>query len=285
MNSATIETAQGELAFCLQEFPNAWRNQALEQKVYDALIGHGFTDENTLFAHATCPDEVNYDEAQTDLCNIMHDRWGEKFTLGGLAGFPFTGRTGWGAFSAHTPDNGHIVILFAPHVGIGSDGRVGRVRRDGQSEDSTCCGAAVAAYSGDYDPAALLDEFDPTQGIIRCEIGKWKERISADVNPDRALVYANYHAVREYLRSIMSAPEKVCKMLVVLGGIMVNLPAPFEDRFVPLTFQVLDCETGAIEELCEKTFGPRQVPDLMGMESSGPMGKRACEFCVLPLPK
>ena len=53
------------------------------------------------------------------------------FPLGGLAGFPFTGKTGWGAFSSHCPEDGHIVIMFAPHVGVDCDGNVGKINRPG----------------------------------------------------------------------------------------------------------------------------------------------------------
>jgi len=48
-----------------------------------------------------------------------------------LAGLPFTGKTGWGAFSAHVPVDGNIVIMFAPHVGIDRNGNVGKITRDG----------------------------------------------------------------------------------------------------------------------------------------------------------
>jgi len=51
--------------------------------------------------------------------------------LSGLAGLPFVGKAGWGAFSHHVPDDGNIVVLFAPHVGIDSFGNVGKIRREG----------------------------------------------------------------------------------------------------------------------------------------------------------
>ena len=38
--------------------------------------------------------------------------------MGGLGGLPFTGKTGWGAFSHHVAPGGNIITLFAPHVGI-----------------------------------------------------------------------------------------------------------------------------------------------------------------------
>lgn len=49
--------------------------------------------------------------------------------LSGLAGLPFVGKTGWGAFSSHVPKNGNIVVLFAPHVGIDVNGVVGSIYR------------------------------------------------------------------------------------------------------------------------------------------------------------
>jgi hypothetical protein len=45
------------------------------------------------------------------------------------------------------PDNGNIVVLFAPHVGITTDGVVGKVHRPGQSHLTSACGASVGAYS------------------------------------------------------------------------------------------------------------------------------------------
>ena len=85
---------------------------------YNFLSKGGFTAENTLFADCSCPDEVNHDDHLEDITLLFHTRWGEIFPLGGLGGLPFTGKTGWSAYSSHVPKDGHIVILFAPHVGI-----------------------------------------------------------------------------------------------------------------------------------------------------------------------
>ena len=67
------------------------------------------------------------------------------FPLSGLGGFPFTGKTGWAAFSGHCPEDGNIVIMFAPHVGIDREGNVGKIERMGQKCVSTACGAAIGA--------------------------------------------------------------------------------------------------------------------------------------------
>ena len=87
--------------------------------------------ENTVLTESSCPDELNHDDYSHDISQIMGHRWGEVFHLGGLAGIPFTGNTGWGAFSHHVPKDGNILIILAPHVGLADDGTVGKVHRHG----------------------------------------------------------------------------------------------------------------------------------------------------------
>ena len=85
----------------------------------------GFTADNTLYADSSCPDEINHDDPGEDITSLFSNRWGEVFPLAGLAGLPFTGKTGWGAFTSHVPDDGNVVIMFAPHVSVDSKGNVG----------------------------------------------------------------------------------------------------------------------------------------------------------------
>jgi hypothetical protein len=76
----------------------------------------------------------------------MSQRWGESFPLGGLAGIPFTGKTGWGAFTHHVPDNGNIFAMYGPHVGVDKTGIVGKVHRPGMKKASKACGASIGAF-------------------------------------------------------------------------------------------------------------------------------------------
>ena len=85
----------------------------------------GFTADNTLYADISCPDEINHDDPGEDVTSLFSNRWGEVFQLAGLAGLPFTGKTGWGAFTSHVPDDGNVVIMFAPHVSVDNKGNVG----------------------------------------------------------------------------------------------------------------------------------------------------------------
>jgi hypothetical protein len=50
---------------------------------------------------------------------------GEVFHMGGLGGIPFTGKTGFNAFSSHVPDHGNLFVLMAPHVGVSRSAKIG----------------------------------------------------------------------------------------------------------------------------------------------------------------
>jgi hypothetical protein len=89
-------------------------------KVNEKLIEHGFTPDKTLFGNSTCPDEVNR------FVTTFGAYWGGNFPLGGLAGIPFTGKTGFSAFSEHMPDDGNLFVLYASHVGINKKGEIGK---------------------------------------------------------------------------------------------------------------------------------------------------------------
>ena len=128
-------------------FPGALRGRIVAEIVFRKLDSLGFTDDNTLFADCSCPDEINHNDVGEDITSLFQHRWGEIFPLSGIGGLPFVGKTGWAAFSSHTPKDGNIMILFAPHVGVDCDGNVGKVHRPGIKDTTTACGAAVGAYN------------------------------------------------------------------------------------------------------------------------------------------
>jgi len=105
------------------------------------LAEEGFKPEKTLFGNSTCPDEVNR------LRSLWSQfTWGDTFNLGGLAGIPFTGKTGFVAFSQHMPDDGGLLVMYASHVGVSKNGKVGYVERHGMQCAGKACGAAIGAY-------------------------------------------------------------------------------------------------------------------------------------------
>ena len=104
----------------------------------------------------------------------------QVFHMGGLGGIPFTGKTGFAAFSHHVPDGkspqamymvvsscishlwfpsgGNLFILFAPHIGVSDTGELGKYSRRGQIDrDGTACGAACGALKFCEDCKVLCD--------------------------------------------------------------------------------------------------------------------------------
>ena len=122
------------MASVKKHFDSAIPGRHVDDIVYKEIEKLGITKENTVFAQSSCPDELNHDDYNEDISRLMRNRYGEVFHLGGLAGLPFTGKTGWGAFSHHVPKDGNIVLLYAPHVGITTDGVVGKVHRPGMEK-------------------------------------------------------------------------------------------------------------------------------------------------------
>jgi hypothetical protein len=71
------------------------------------------------------------------------------FMSGGLAGYPFVGSVGFGAFSSHvaTTLDGTLFVTSMPHIGVTEDGRSGRMLRRGKVNSLTdnTCGAVAGA--------------------------------------------------------------------------------------------------------------------------------------------
>jgi len=86
-------------ALVKKTFPGAMSNKELQTKVVDILAKKGFESKNTLLCTSLCCDELAR-RLEDDLGKI----YGKNFFLGGLAGFPFAGNTGFGAMSAHASD-------------------------------------------------------------------------------------------------------------------------------------------------------------------------------------
>lgn len=70
----------------------------LASKIKSALAAAGYEESTTLLATSLCCDEVN-----RELDGQMTNIYGDNFSMGGLAGFPFGGITSFGAMAHHIP--------------------------------------------------------------------------------------------------------------------------------------------------------------------------------------
>uniref|UniRef100_A0A7S2RWZ3 Limiting CO2-inducible protein B/C beta carbonyic anhydrase domain-containing protein n=1 Tax=Eucampia antarctica TaxID=49252 RepID=A0A7S2RWZ3_9STRA len=235
-------------------FPGAMSNKDLETKVVEILAKKGFEGENTLLATSLCCDELAR-RLEDDLGKV----YGKNFFLGGLAGFPFAGNTGFGAMSAHIPDNGNCLIVQAPHVGITQDGLVGKVEREGIALVDSCCGSAIAAsnyLSGITEGGATLTTkiqnfSDFQQGAVQELILPHGKRLT-DAGNDRMieLPYALYESQDMLMQDIIVAGKGGLKKgTAVLSGIQINTSPDSLDYFHPLRFDFLDSNGDVVEDL------------------------------------
>jgi len=268
-------------------FPGALLSSDLDAAVAATLYARGFSPKNTLFAHSVCSDEVNQKDGE--IVDLMVNRWKEGFSLGGLAGLPFVGKSGFRAFLHHVPDSGRLCILFAPHVGIDGGGRVGALRRDGQRENSKACGAAVGAYKAILAqretrkeellqasrgstkevlamPGEDEDPFDPEIETIIKLLGPRLEGIEQAPDPIAFVTYQMYAIVRDKLDSCISNTADVwdyATEVAVIGGIMINRDVG-GDFFQPLSFEVRKQNSPTVD-LLTTTFGsPPNLAPVLG---------------------
>ena len=273
-------------------FPTALLSSDANDAIARVLRSRGFTADNTLFAHSVCPDEVN--AKSEELVSLLIRQWGEAFTLGGLGGVPFAGKTGVRAYLHHVPDRGRLLIFFAPHVGIDSRGKVGGLQRAGQQSFAVACGAAVGAYKAlKGQRNAPLEElqrtgpltsddnsyapFDPEIKFIKEKLGPrlpgLRDQLAAEpgkldtdtylYNLELAFVtYQMFEIVRDLLYKELRDTEDLwdyATEIALVGGILVNRDTG-GDFFQPMRLDVHSKFGTVSEDLYEAAFGPR--PDL-----------------------
>jgi len=218
-------------------FPGAMTGFEVMRKAHQALRKYGVYRENTLYGQSVCSDEINGDRGH--LTALMTKFYGRTFPLGGIGGLPYVGKTGFGAFSHHVPDNGNVLIVFGPHIGFGIDGDAGKFLRKGQASLSTACGAVIAAYNqcmgGGY--INNHDQRDLQQCKLRKLLKDDCREVAQAQNPMVELAYRAYKAVEKEMLAIVNTDFGPGK-LVLLGGIQINMPHPMRGRWLPLHFSI-----------------------------------------------
>jgi len=197
-----------------------------------------------LFATSVCADE---------LARVLEDEfvdiYGTNFNLGGLSGFPFAGNTGWGAMSAHVPDDGYCLTIHGPHVGITKGGLVGKVERSGVADVDSCCGSAIAASNylksitnGEASINPGIQQFsDFQQGAVQELILPFGKRLGEADDRMAELPYALYDSQEVMMADIVQTGKaSIKKGLAILGGIQINTGPDTDDYFHPLRFDYYD---------------------------------------------
>ncbi len=236
-----------------KNFPGAIDNKELVTSVVNKLSGKGYTQENTLLATSLCCDELAR-QLEDDFTGV----YGSNFNLGGLAGFPFAGDTGFGAMAAHIPDDGYCLIVYGPHVGLAADGTVGKVERSGIALVDNCCGSAIAASGylqritdGGADITTKIQDFtDFQQNAVQELILPHGKRLSDAENRMAELPYALYDSQNVLLRKIVSKGSLGIKRgVALLGGVQINTGPDTLDYFHPLSFDFMNYRGEITEDM------------------------------------
>lgn len=256
----TTELVNTIKAVIEENFPGSLSSADTLKKISKVMEDRCHTDDNTLFAQSVCPDEINHEPG--DITNLFTEYFGEVFHLGGLGGIPFTGKTGFAAYSHHVPEDGHCFILMAPHIGLDSALDLGKYDREGQSSSGAACGAAIGALchcqANKPMPDLMAAENDYQMSYIIHKVNQAKDAIlkGEGANTQQALLATHMHEVaKTMLDKIVTLDFGGSNStLTILTGIQINMPEPMEDYFQPLSFYTMDKLQGNID-LFEQTFG------------------------------
>ena len=231
-------------------YPGAMYYHEVAERYVDLLEKQvGGDRESTLIAKSRCSDDAN--AAWPVFTNVFKG----PFQLGGLSGLPFAGKTGMTAYAHHIPNDGTALIFYGPHIGINAQGTIGKMRRPGQSNDSSCCGALLLALSrmqnedpdDPYLPLASDDDYQQT--MIEHAVIPFKQRILFSSDPTKEITEVMYGVIRRQIRRLVeiTRAEFRCSRIVLLGGIFINTDHGIEDFFDARDFETITAGSAAEE--------------------------------------
>jgi hypothetical protein len=209
-----------------RHWPGAVPLADLVQWSVAVLAPHGFAPGGALPLVGVCRDEM-----LTPVVRCIQDDWGPSFSLSGLAGMPFLGRSGLAAAASHTPDREararFVTFLFA-HIGITADGAIGQAKRPWQEAPRPTCGALNVLRreleEGFQHPTDRIDPEDPEVSQLWAAV---LPRVDGPV-PDLPTLteLVRELAVGELMRQVdvLQVADHDATDLAVISGIVVHGP-------------------------------------------------------------
>jgi hypothetical protein len=213
--------SQDQLKTVQQFYPNARTTEAQVEGMLKMIEDkYGLKANQIMHADSLCCDDVNAIQYPPK----AHEMLG-PFHLGGLDGYPFAGLTGMGAFAHHVPEDGAILIFYAPHIGVTKDRKIGEINRYGQSSNSSCCGAAQAGLGKLREDGINKGEIrdnDFQQSTIEQILLAEKDRILKSNNQIFEATEVIYEAIDKQISFLISQTDYPCKHLFQIGGVFIN---------------------------------------------------------------
>lgn len=213
------------------DYPNALEIRSLEQKITSELNLNGFILSRTIWGTSICSDEIN------NSFNILSRQFvgPGPFRFGGISGLPFTGKTGVTAFASHIPMNGNAFILYGPHIGVSKKGDIGKILRQRQDSNSTCCGSLIAGLNAISSSEGF--ETDPVhdhqQHVVVNMLSPKKEEILAATNTIKQTTEVAYNHIKDEISRLIKNATNIPTgtKVYLMGGILINTDFDKEDWF------------------------------------------------------
>jgi len=202
-------------------YPNAATTAESVDALFDLLEDRfDLEPHQIMLADSICSDDVISIEYPTRAYEMLG-----PFKMGGLDGFPFTGLTGMAAFAGHVPDEGAVLVYYAPHIGISKEGTVGELFRVGQTKPSGCCGAARAALrkleAGEI-VAGEVTELDYQMNTLEQIVLAHSARILAAPDRLKEATDVIYDAIHARIGLLADRTTYRCRYLILVGAILIN---------------------------------------------------------------
>ncbi|MDP9956567.1 hypothetical protein J2X97_002226 [Epilithonimonas hungarica] len=205
-----------------------------------------------MHADSMCCDDVNAIQYPPRAYEMLG-----PFHLGGLDGYPFAGITGMNAFAHHVPEDGAVIIFYAPHIGITKDGTIGEISRIGQSDNSACCGAAKGALgklANDKIIEGNITSLDFQMNTIEQIFLHQKNRIMTAENQIFEATEVMYEAIDDRIEVLVQETNYPCKYVILVGAIFINGDKDMGSFCQYKKFEYIDLETKERRSLMDEYY-------------------------------
>lgn len=234
-------------------YPRALTSIDTVNRLLDTIEKHlGLQPNQLMHADSMCCDDVNAIQYPPRALEMLG-----PFHMGGLNGFPFAGITGMNAFAHHVPENGAVIVFYAPHIGITKDGTIGEISRIGQSNNSACCGAAKGALGKLIDGKIIegnISSLDFQMNTIEQIFLHQKERILNAGNQIFEATEVMYEAIDNRIEVLVKETHYPCKYVLLVGAIFINGDKEMGSFCQYKKFDCLNLETGARRSLLKEYY-------------------------------
>ena len=221
-------------------FPNARDNKIFFNELLMKLESEEKINiKKSILGLSICPDEINISDISL-LNKFKHS----YFFLGGLAGYPFTGITGFNAFASHVPKDGNLIIVYGPHVGITQKGEVGSILRYGQEDTTSCCGALIATlnhFNREVSGKEELSENNYQADYLITKLKEGKKNIIESICPEIEITRQSYMLIHDQIQYLVKHidPSIPIQKIILIGGIIINNDLGFTDYFDLIDYRII----------------------------------------------